>query len=187
MTLSRTLSWTFALGFIALSLGLASDSRAFTENHWMHRRVAQEFCVGGSCFWVDHTWAESLGDGSCSNDMVQSKNGFGDHNTYCYSHNAGNSACAGARQSYTAQGHWANGVGSCGSVWPLFGVCYANANNGVYGVNSVCHQASNRAYSEAPVPFVRNLGWIAGGWLSFGFYYDFGAWTPGGLSWGPAC
>ena len=50
MTLSRTLSWTFTLGFIALSLGLASDSSAFNENHWMHRRVAQEFCVGSSCW-----------------------------------------------------------------------------------------------------------------------------------------
>jgi hypothetical protein len=172
---------------LVLTLGYASDSHAFTESHWMHRNLAAEFCVGSTCFWVDHTWGESLGDASCTNDMVQSRNGYGTPNVYCYSHNQGNSACAGSRQAYNAQAYYSNATSSCSVVWTVYGNCYANANNGLYAINGVCHQGSNRAFSRTWVPWVRDLGWIAGGWLSFGFYYDYGAWTPGGAAWDQGC
>jgi hypothetical protein len=170
-------------------LGTPSDSRAFTENHWMHRSQAFQVCALGKCFWADHTWGESAGDSSCTDDMVQSRANTwdGTPNTYCYSHNQGNSACAWARRSYTAQAHYSNGTSSCSQVWGIYGNCYANANNGVYAVNGVCHQASNRAFSRTWVPWVRDLGWIAGGWESFLLYYDYGAWTPGGAAWDQGC
>lgn len=171
--MKRTLSFTCML-VIGLAATSSRDGQA-NEGSWLHRAPIVTFCVAGLCHSIHHTWAESASaDSGCQNDEVQS---FPDG--VCLSSSA--SGCAWMRRSWDVQWY---GSRSCNRG--LLQTCYSRSPPGTYAYNGVCHQGTNRALAQTPVPFVHNLD-IGGGTLSYGIFHTYGSTWPWGFWYGTPC
>lgn len=140
------------------------------EGSYLHRStIASGFCIAGTCYSVDHTWAESLSsDAGCQNDEIESWN---THDP-CTSNTS--SGCTSLRGAYTAQ--WSASQ-ACNRG--MMQTCYANSPPGGYAYNGVCHQSSNRALSRTAVPWVSSLP-IGGGDVSYNIFHYYGTSWPWG-------
>jgi hypothetical protein len=56
-----------------------------------------------------------------------------------------------------------------------------------YAVTGVCHQGTDRALQQTPVPYVNGWGVVDGSGVSYSMFGHFGAWFPWGPTYGSPC
>jgi hypothetical protein len=160
---------------ICASLGLTRSTNAVaSETHVLHRSPSETFGIGIVSYSINHTWAESRSaDASCTNNESESWPTF----NFCVTNNS--SGCRGDVSNAT----WL-GTTSCNRA--LFQACYRAAPPGTYAYNGVCHQSTNRALAQTPVPFVNFLP-VGGSDISYNIFHYYGTSWPWGNWYGAPC